>query len=174
VYKAVNSSVYVILASSPSDTVAQGSGVAVGNKHLVTNGHVVADGNAIVVAKGESAFTAVISHADVKSDRCLLRVVDGAVTPIKGVRRFEDLTVGERVFAVGSPRGLENSLSEGLISGLREENGIRYIQTSASISPGSSGGGLFDAAGNLIGVTTLLVRDSQNLNFAIAAIDYWN
>jgi S1-C subfamily serine protease len=62
-----------------------------------------------------------------------------------------------------------------LLSGLRHQPGRSLIQTSAAISPGSSGGGLFDEHGNLIGITTLQgIGLAQNLNFAVSAGDYWN
>jgi S1-C subfamily serine protease len=61
-----------------------------------------------------------------------------------------------------------------LLSGLRRMDGIEYVQITAPVSEGSSGGGLFDDRGNLIGVTTFTVRDSQSLNFAIAASEFWN
>jgi S1-C subfamily serine protease len=92
---------------------------------------------------------------------------------VPGVRSYTDLKVGEPLFALGSPRGLELSLSEGILSGLREEEGQKYVQTTAPISPGSSGGGLFDGRGNLVGITTLVLagkeRLNQALNFALPA-----
>ena len=60
-------------------------------------------------------------------------------------------------------------MADGIVSGLRALNGRNLVQTSAPISPGSLGGGLFDARGNLVGITTFLLRDAQNLNFAIFA-----
>ena len=81
----------------------------------------------------------------------------------------KNLKVGQRVYAVGAPEGLELTLSEGLISALRSVANFRYIQTTASISHGSSGGGLFDAQGRLIGITTFYWSDGQNLNFALPA-----
>ncbi len=77
------------------------------------------------------------------------------------------MKVGERAYAVGAPEGLELTLSEGLVSGLREVDDVRVIQTSAPISHGSSGGGLFDSEGRLIGVTTFFLKEGQNLNFAL-------
>jgi len=64
---------------------------------------------------------------------------------------------------------LELTLSEGIISGLREYEGGHVLQTSAAISPGSSGGGLFDAQGRLVGITTFFLSKGQNLNFALPA-----
>lgn len=73
------------------------------------------------------------------------------------------------MYAIGAPQGLELSLSEGLISGFRTFDGTRMIQTTAAISRGSSGGGLFDDRGNLIGITTMYMDEGQALNFAIPA-----
>jgi S1-C subfamily serine protease len=60
-----------------------------------------------------------------------------------------------------------------LISGLRAKDDIALIQTTAPISPGSSGGGLFDERGNLVGITTFLLQGGQQLNFAVAAESFW-
>ena len=77
-----------------------------------------------------------------------------------------NLKVGEAVYAVGAPRGLELSLSDGIVSQLRG-GPPPFIQTTAAISPGSSGGGLFDAEGRLVGFTTLYIKSGQSLNFAM-------
>jgi serine protease Do len=79
---------------------------------------------------------------------------------------------GERVYSIGTPAGLELTMTDGLLSGKRLTSGQHFVQTSAPISPGSSGGGLFDEAGNLIGITTFRLKDSENLNLAISAEDY--
>jgi S1-C subfamily serine protease len=109
-----------------------------------------------------------------KWDRCVLAIKESRLDPIKGIRGFDDLIVGEKVYTVGAPIGLERTLGEGIISGLRKLEAHKLIQTSAQISSGSSGGGLFDARGNLLGITTFLLRGAQNLNFAIAAEQYWD
>ncbi len=75
--------------------------------------------------------------------------------------------VGEKVYALGNPRGLENTISDGIISGLRTINGQDVIQHTAPISPGSSGGALVDSRGLLLGMNSWQLQDSQNLNFAI-------
>ncbi len=76
------------------------------------------------------------------------------------------LKVGAKVYAVGAPHGLELTLSEGIVSSLREFEGSNYIQTTAAISNGSSGGGLFDENGALVGLMTFNYTKGQNLNFA--------
>jgi len=90
-----------------------------------------------------------------------------------GEMPYGDIRVGEPVYTIGSPRRLERSLGQGIVSGVRHLDGVTFIQTTAQISPGSSGGGLFDAAGNLIGVTTKTLKQSQGLNFAIAIDEYF-
>jgi len=80
-----------------------------------------------------------------------------------------ELPIGARVYAIGNPLGLANTLSEGLISGYREIDKSRVLQTTASISPGSSGGPLLGADGKVIGVTTFQFKGGQNLNFAVPA-----
>jgi hypothetical protein len=75
--------------------------------------------------------------------------------------------VGDWVATLTSPKGLSNTLTDGLVSAYREENGSRYIQTTAPISPGSSGGPLFDRRGHVVGVAVSQMSDGQNLNFAV-------
>jgi tetratricopeptide (TPR) repeat protein len=77
------------------------------------------------------------------------------------------LVVGQNVISIGAPQGLELTLADGLISSLRPQAGSAIIQTTAPISHGSSGGGLFDSNGRLIGITTFQMVDGQNLNFAL-------
>jgi hypothetical protein len=178
-FKSASQSVYVVLAFADQTALeniqplAQGSAVAIDDFHLLTNCHVLEGGGVFVIGKSESDTlnTATITQADYSGDRCIVRS-NNAVTPVQGIRRFESLEVGEGVFAIGSPSGLENTLSEGLISGKRNYNDLGLVQTSASISPGSSGGGLFDSWGNLVGITTMYLRDAQNLNFAISADEF--
>jgi S1-C subfamily serine protease len=77
--------------------------------------------------------------------------------------------VGTRVYAIGNPRGFTNTLSDGLISGIRQEPEACFLQTTAALSPGSSGGPLVTSSGEVVGVTTKGFIFSQNLNFAVAS-----
>ncbi len=179
-FKTLERSVYVVAATaSLADARAgdrkQGSAVAVSDHLLLTNCHVVKGAQLIKVVQDHTVADAKLAAADMAADRCVLRVDAITLVPISGIRPFNDLAVGERVFAIGAPVGLERTLSDGLLSGLRHQPGRNLVQTSAAISPGSSGGGLFDDRGNLIGITTMqLVGTVQNLNFAVAAGDFWN
>jgi len=118
------------------------------------------------------------------SDLCLLFIVTQAIQPLHPITRTRSantLQTGEHVFTIGAPKGLELSLSEGIISrleaaeigdaGVKLPRTVTRIQTTAPISPGSSGGALFDRQGALVGITTSSVRDGQNLNFALPVGD---
>ena len=158
--------------------IAQGSAVAVGKRELITNCHVLEGARKIVVKHGDREWVASLGRSDPATDRCVLEIEPPDLTPVRGVRAMEDVEVGEKVFTLGSPSGLELTLSDGLLSGLREIDGQQLVQTTAPISPGSSGGGLFDTRGNVIGVTTAALvgkeRLNQALNFAIPAESFWD
>jgi TonB family protein len=125
------------------------------------------------VKEGARSSPAYLRFYDKQRDLCQLHATGAAsfTRPVRGLVAMDDLKVGQRVYAIGGPQGFELTLSEGLISGLRRsENGFsQLIQTTAAISPGSSGGGLFDQDGRLVGITTFLLEESQNLNFALPA-----
>ena len=162
-FKNVNRSIYVVIANiaSSEQGVSQGSAVAVSKHDAVTNCHVVEKSKSIALINEATKLQAVISAADRLSDRCYLTVPQGELVPIGGLRDFPDLSIGETIYTVGAPRGLDKTLGQGLISGLRQDRGLKLIQISAPISRGSSGGGLFDDRGNLIGITTFALRDSR-------------
>jgi S1-C subfamily serine protease len=179
VFKKVERSVFVVLATESEAElrvrdIMQGSAIAISDHLLLTNCHVVKDRAIIKLWQDGTRADAKLVAADAATDRCLLRTDDITLTPITGVRPVSSLAIGEHVFAIGAPISLERTLSEGLISGIRPGAGRTLVQTSAPVSPGSSGGGLFDDRGNLVGITTLASRNiAQNLNFAIAAAEYW-
>lgn len=150
-----------------------GSGVVIGAGRMVTNCHVLIRAKAVQVRREKLSFEAALEHADPERDLCILTVKD-FTAPAAGVGSFAALKIGQRVYTVGNPEGLALTLAEGLISGLRTEDPrLPPIQTTAPISPGSSGGGLFDEQGRLLGITTSAVvgrqRIAQNLNFAMPA-----
>ena len=178
-YEAVKKHVWVVVAGRSKQELelggdlSQGSAIVISRKLLLTNCHVVEGRAHIVIVQGTVVKEARLASADPSTDRCVLAVAEPTLAPVRGVRRFSQVRVGERVFTVGAPIGLEQTLGEGIVSGLRTLDQARLIQTTAPISPGSSGGGLFDGSGNLIGITTFLLKEAQAINFAIAAEDYW-
>jgi len=146
-----------------------GSAVAVAPDRLLTSCHVIEALEIISIWQGDFFASAELLEADYENDRCVLVPNKMELSAIADIRRYDDLEVGERVFTIGSPTGVEQTLGEGLISSLRIADGLPLIQTTAPISPGSSGGGLFDDQGNLIGIMPFFLEDGQQLKVAIAA-----
>jgi S1-C subfamily serine protease len=87
----------------------------------------------------------------------------------RGAKRVQHKHIGENIYAIGNPKGLSNTISEGIVSGLRSLEGEDVIQHTAPISPGSSGEALVDSSGALLGMNSWQVTDGQNLNFAISS-----
>jgi hypothetical protein len=174
VFNLVNPSVWTVISASSAanlkamNNISLASAVAISENELLTNYHVIDERHYVVVKHGERFEEATIISGDRQTDRCILHVKNVKLKPVKGLRKYDNLAIGETVYSVGSPKGLENTLGQGIISGKRELSELKLIQTTAQISKGSSGGGLFDRFGNLIGITTFKMADSEGLNFAIA------
>lgn len=173
VYEKVAPSVWVILTHDAAEKVTSlGSAVVIGPGRLATACRVIADTRVILLRRANVMYEAKLEHRDPSRDVCLLQV-DNFNVPAVEQRSVKDLKVGDRVYAIGNPKGLEATLSEGLISGLRKldesgpTGGGTLVQTSAAISAGSGGGGLFDTEGRLVGITTFGWREAQNLNIAL-------
>jgi len=167
VFERAAPSVFSVLAQQGGDgseALSQGSGVVVGPGLIATNHHVVADAREILVRQGSWQQAATVERSDPASDLALLRV-EALEAPAAAFGSA--VRIGQTVYAVGSPRGLELSLSAGIVSSMRRFGEVAIIQTTAPISPGSSGGGLFDEQGRLVGLTTAQAAEGQNLNFAI-------
>ena len=152
-----------------NNTKALGSGVIVDPSGLIiTNLHVIAQDNIarITLANGRQIEHVMVAGVDATRDLILLKVNAGSLPSVQ-LGESTGVAVGERVYAIGSPKGLELSLSDGIVSAVRDVDGDEAIQTTAAISPGSSGGGLFNSRGELIGITTFKVRGGENINFAM-------
>lgn len=146
-----------------SGVLVDASGVIVTNLHVV-KGEVKAT---VTLANNDVYDDVAVVEADPRKDLVLLKI-KGFNLPALELGDSETLLVGQPVYAIGAPRGLELTLSEGIVSGMRDSGeGYRVIQTTAAISPGSSGGGLFNQHGQLVGITTFRVKGGENLNFAV-------
>jgi S1-C subfamily serine protease len=152
-----------------------GSAVAVSRDTLLTNCHVVRAARRIWMRQGVRSAPATLLAANDETDRCLIRVEGFPLTPVNGVRPIASLRAGEPVYSLGNPGGHERVFGAGVISAVRQRRGVSVIQTTAPMSPGSSGGGLFDAHGNLIGITSfrLIGAGRQSGGYAIAAEEFW-
>jgi serine protease Do len=148
--------------------VATGSGVVIDKAVVLTNCHVATRAPKLTVKIGQAVMPATIQTADEVLDLCRLEV-PGLTAPAAVVGSVASLRTGQRVYAIGAPAGLELTISEGIVSALRKVDEGTVIQTTAPISPGSSGGGLFDASGAMVGIVTFQHRFGQNLNFALPA-----
>lgn len=167
VFRIASPSVVTVHAfDSVGQIKSQGSGVVVSRELIVSNCHVTERASRIEVGYRGRRFVAKAHHVDRERDICSLSV-KALIAPAAKLGRSDELEIGQSVFAIGAPQGLELSLSSGILSSLREIKGGRLIQTTAPISPGSSGGGLFDESGRLIGITTLYFTVGQQLNFAV-------
>lgn len=168
IFQEVSRSIVTIQAYDREDNVVSlGSGVVTTAEIVVTNCHVLEGGTRYAVFAGKTELTGTLRAADAERDLCELQVSNLRAPP--AALFTGRLRVGQRVYAVGAPEGLELTISEGLVSSIREIEGAHYIQTSAPISSGSSGGGLFDVEGRLVGLTTFIIPEGQNLNFALPA-----
>ena len=149
---AVEPSVVLIRSGS-----SQGSGTVVTDRGLiVTNEHVISGQTEAQVETADGRIIpAQVVASDAESDLAILRPASPAGS---GVSLADEpdagLRQGDQVFAIGSPFGLKNSVTVGVVSALRRINGRPLIQTDAPINPGNSGGGLFDLRGRFVGVPT--------------------
>jgi len=144
---------------------SQGSGVILSSGRVATNCHVVEGGLSYQVIWDKQLVIATLYAEDGDKDICLLDVKGIEGKPAQ-FGKATDLKVGDAVYAVGAPKGLELSLSDGIVAQLRGGQ-PPLIQTTAAVSPGSSGGGLFDGEGRLVGLTTFYLEGGQSLNFAM-------
>lgn len=147
-----------------------GTGFIVSNDGLIaTNLHVIGQSRqaTVVLADGrEYHDIEVINHDDIH-DLLLLRIQAKNLIPLT-LGDSAKVKVGERVVAIGHPLGLGNTVSDGLVSAVRKINAkLTVLQVSAPISKGSSGGPLFNESGEVIGISTLIVTQGQNLNFGM-------
>ncbi len=170
-FEKLSPSVWVVVVSDRNGIrMGSGSAVVIGQERLVTNCHVLRRASSIAVRRDNTGHIAKLEHADIERDLCTL-TVKNLNAPAVMIAPLSSAKVGAKIITLGAPRGLELTLTDGLISSLRRDknDAIESIQISAPISPGSSGGGLFNMNGELLGIPTWLLRDSQNLNFAVPA-----
>lgn len=169
IYQVAARSSVVVLTYSQGRRISQGSGVGIVENIVATNCHVVEDGDQFAVVYESEVYPANIIAGDENVDYCLL-YAENLPTQDAVIAGSDTLNPGQRVYSVGSPKGFELTIGDGLISGIRNMGeGVYMIQTSAPISSGSSGGGLFNEYGELIGITTAGHKDAENLNFAVPA-----
>jgi len=166
----------VYVYNSKREQIKTGSGfIAFNDSTIVTNNHVIENGVYVEVVSEDDVILTIagILHYDVDSDIAILKTEAPTGLPVLKVGDSDHVQVGDTVYAIGSPYELKNTVSNGIISAIRnpsmfrDVNNVYDFQTTASISPGSSGGALLNEYGEIIGVTTAQIIGGQNLNFAI-------
>lgn len=132
----------------------------------ITNAHVVAGRRVVSVAVGSTQLEGKVLISDSVRDLALVEIA-GFSGPSLTLGVSADVNVGQDVFAMGTPRGFENTVTKGIVSATRNIDDVQFIQTDAPISPGSSGGPLVDNTGRVVGINTWKRSDGDALGFAV-------
>jgi serine protease Do len=132
---------------SKGQLIGLGSGVVIGRGQVITNCHVLRKAASVHIKSGNATYRASLRYPDPERDLCQLEVKDLNLPPVE-IGSVSQIRIGQRVY---------------------DTQTIERIQTTAPIAPGSSGGGLFDAGGRLVGITSSVVRDVGSIGFAIPA-----
>jgi hypothetical protein len=165
--------VLLTMQDARGQPISLGSGFFVEQGIVATNFHVIdqaAAGYAKVVGQSAKLNIKGIVGLDAIHDLVLLQLESSASPPLSVAPKLS-VNIGDAVYAIGNPRGLEGTFSQGIVSSVREIGSDRVLQITAPISPGSSGGPVLDQTGTVIGVSVASITNGQNLNFAIPA-DY--
>ncbi|MGZ8289148.1 MAG: DegQ family serine endoprotease [Telluria sp.] len=141
---------------------------------ILTNAHVVRDATEVTVKlQDRREFRARVLGSDPKTDVAVLRI-DAKNLPVVPIGKSSDLRVGEWVLAIGSPFGLESSVTAGVVSAkgrsLPDDSNVPFIQTDVAVNPGNSGGPLFNTRGEVVGINSQIYSQTggyQGLSFAI-------
>ena len=166
---ALAATVYLEMTDAQVLPISYGSGFFVSQEHILTNYHVIAGaahGTAKIVGKTRTYLIQGILAIDVENDLALLHVTIPGVNPLR-LGDNDKVRIGDQVYVAGSPKGLEGTFSDGIISRISRWEGRERLQITAPISPGSSGGPVLNRKGKVIGVAFMTIEGGQNLNFAI-------
>lgn len=166
-----NSTVMIRTYDRNGKVLGSGSGVVIDNNGLiVTNNHVIDKGFYFgVIFEGMDEKSQYETHTVINKnpDKDLALIKLPIKTNAIVISRGDDVVRGQKVVAIGSPLGLMNTFSEGIISGFRKSKKCDFIQTTAPMSPGSSGGALLNMYGELIGIASAGFVEGQNINLAV-------
>lgn len=172
VYAKCKGSVVTILAFDRNRApLSQGSGFIVSPDRVATNYHVLAGSTSasIIFNDGSMTFVKAVIAASRPKDLVIVEAETGNRTPLVLGDELQ-LKVGEAIYTIGAPNGLASSLSDGLVSSFRQDEGQFLIQITAPIAPGSSGGPVLNSQGEVVGVATSKLKDG-GFGFAMGAGD---
>lgn len=165
-----SSIVMISVHDNTGEPIATGSGIMIGRDgYILTNNHVVRGGCffSIRIEDDEEIYpTDEVIKYNTVLDLAVLRI-DRTLNPIPIYNGSQKLVRGQKVVAIGSPLGLFNSVSDGIISGFRKIQDVDMIQFTAPTSHGSSGGAVLNMQGEVIGISTAGIDNGQNINLAV-------
>lgn len=166
--KAIPAVCVVTNTQSSGRTVGLGSGFIVDPEGVVvTNRHVLKGARQVSIKlNDETTYKVTGVYFDAGRDICLLKV-DAHSLPVLALADSENIVIGEKVYTIGNPLGLSFTFSDGILSGKRIIKENKYLQFTAPISPGNSGGPLLNSSGQVVGIVTATTA-GENLNFALA------
>ncbi|SEL57433.1 tetratricopeptide repeat-containing S1 family peptidase [Nitrosovibrio tenuis] len=163
------------LVDTDGGLIGHGSGVLIDTARVITTCQVVKDAKSGHVHRPSGIFKAVLQHAEPARDLCQMKALQHLQSPPIVLGTAKKIRIGQRVYAIGTRKsgkgreGWESLLSEAVVSNLRPYGGSQYIQISPAIAPSSSGGGLFDEQGRLIGILSVQFIEGENFTFALPA-----
>jgi S1-C subfamily serine protease len=154
------------------DVVALGSGFRIPSGRFVTNAHVLAGATRVEIYDDKGAILGVAHSADMLSTSVDLAILSaGRIRSPYLTLAHSTPAVGERIIVIGAPEGLTNTVSDGIVSALRKFGSRELLQITAPISAGSSGGPVLNSRGQVVGVSVSVLKEGQNLNFAVPISD---
>lgn len=165
-----SSVVLIAIHNQNGDVIGTGSGIMIGRDgYILTNNHVASGGKyySVRIEDDETTYSTdelIKYHSTL--DLAIIRI-NRMLRPLPVYKGAKSLVRGQKVVAIGSPLGLFNSVSDGIISGFRKIDGVDMIQFTAPISRGSSGGAVLNMYGEVIGMSTAGIDFGQNINLAM-------
>lgn len=169
-----SSIVMITVHNAGGEVIGTGSGIMIGRSgYILTNHHVIAGGKfySVRIEDDETIYpTYEVIKYNSTLDMAVIRI-DKILKPLPVYDGRKKLVRGQKVVAIGSPLGMFNSVSDGIISGFRNIRDTDMIQFTAPISPGSSGGAVLNVFGEVIGISTAGIDNGQNINLAVGYED---
>jgi S1-C subfamily serine protease len=149
-----------------------GSAIAISPNTLLTSCDIIDNANNVFIVKDKKVRKIKLMNGEITTDSCILKIDEADLVPVKQSRPFNSLNIGEHVFSISSSTEPHNNINESKITGLKTIKGKKLIQTTTKISSDSSGGGLFDFQGNLIGITAVKTTKSDGVKISISDEEY--
>jgi hypothetical protein len=175
IFDAASQSVVTVIVPNGRTIKAQGSGVVIESSasasRIATNAHVVGSAEMVHIRVDGKDYRGEVLTVDDELDIALILVRD---SKLPAARIYQDPVQpkpGTAVYAIGSPLGLDRTITSGILSATRKMGGTEWLQFSSPISPGSSGGGLFNEKAELLGITTSKMAAGEGLGFAVKMTD---